>query len=52
MRKNFLSFLLVLFFFGCGPKLHFVKVGKEEYPKKPIDYEVIVFFHNEKPERV
>ena len=34
---------------GCGPKVHFMKVGVEDYPPKPAD-EVVVFL-DEKPDR-
>lgn len=47
-------FTVLLFFFmafGCGPQVHFIKVGSEHYPAKPEDYEVLVFISDERPEQ-
>ena len=51
MNKKFLLFPLLLFIVECGPTAHFIKVGKDDYPVKPEDYEVLVFWGNTKPER-
>ena len=42
--------LLLLVTLGCGPKVHFMKVGSESYPPKPAD-EVLVFRDGERPDK-
>lgn len=43
------SALLLLGAIGCGPKVHFMRVGSGSYPPKPAD-EVVVFL-DQKPDR-
>ncbi|HEX9653726.1 MAG TPA: hypothetical protein VGA99_08440 [bacterium] len=43
--------LLLFMALGCGPKVQFLKVGTESYPRKPADYEVIVFPPGERPNK-
>ena len=42
--------LLLFVALGCGPKVHFMKVGSESYARKPED-EVIVFRDGERPDK-
>lgn len=51
MNRKFLLLPLLLFIFGCGSTAHFIKVGQDDYPGKPEDYEILVFWGNTKPER-
>ena len=51
INKKFLVLYLLLFLWGCGPTVHFIQVGKNDYPGKPKDYEILVFFEGDKPEK-
>ena len=51
MNKKLLLLLLLLLILGCGPKVHFIKVGNEYYPPKQNDYEVLVFLNDVRPEK-
>jgi hypothetical protein len=46
-----LSILILLSFFSCAPKVHFIKVGWTIYPPKPNEYEILVFREGSKPEK-
>ncbi|GAB4376086.1 MAG: hypothetical protein Kow0042_22060 [Calditrichia bacterium] len=48
---NRLKILLLFFFIACAPKVHFIKVGRTNYPPKPEKYEMLVFGENAKPEK-
>ena len=43
--------LLLLFIAGCGPKIHFIKVGRDIYPSKPGDVDIIVYLKDKLPEK-
>lgn len=49
MRKGILSILLLLL--SCGPKVHFIKVGNQEYPSREKGEPVLVYLNDERPER-
>jgi uncharacterized protein YbjQ (UPF0145 family) len=36
---------------ACGPKVHFLKVGRADYPPKAKDFEVIVYFDDREIDR-
>jgi hypothetical protein len=49
MRKGILSLLLLLL--ACGSKIHFIKVGNQEYPPREKGEPVLVYLSNERPEK-
>lgn len=51
MRKKLIVLLTLLMVLGCGPQVHFINVGNEEYLPKPKDYNVQVYFNDVLPER-
>lgn len=46
-----LSILVLFFLISCAPKVNFIKVGRTNYPPKPKEYEVLVFWEDSKPEK-
>lgn len=50
MRKS-LFYLLLLLLLSCGPKVHFIKVGNQEYPSREKGELVLVYLNDERPER-
>ncbi|NUQ40678.1 MAG: hypothetical protein HUU32_04725 [Calditrichaceae bacterium] len=50
MRKS-LFYLLLLLLLSCGPKVHFIKVGNQEYPSREKGEAVLVYLNGERPER-
>jgi hypothetical protein len=51
INKKFLALLPLFFLWGCGPKVHFIQVGEDDYPGKPKDYEVLIYWGDNKPEK-
>ncbi len=49
MRKGILSLLLLLL--ACGPKVHFIKVGNQEYPPREKGELIQVYLGNDQPEK-
>jgi len=50
MRKS-IFYLLLLLLISCGPKVHFIKVGNQEYPPREKGELVQVYLDDERPER-
>jgi len=50
MHKIFLPVLLMMLI-ACGPKVHFLKVGRADYPPKANDYEIIVYLDDREIEQ-
>lgn len=51
MNKKIGWFLLSLFIISCGPKVHFITVGRERFPAKEKEAEILVFYTKEKPKQ-